>query len=208
MMELLFNEDTTTDELNELADRAFILIKSGEAEMTAAKYEQVTRLLLSNNPTHLRHGIAKVMAAHRYTLSDKVWAELKELGFNFKSRKVVCDGLKSPVAGERQEAYSLYLDMRLEASERAEEVGKMLAAIDLFVGDTYFWQNGNVRNPLRSRAERANELNFDDLVWTHRILKGIYDRFFDGSGRKAKPAKEAVATSTVSFEEWRAAKAK
>ena len=206
MMELLFNEDTTTDELNELADRAFILIKSGEAEMTAAKYEQVTRLLLSNNPTHLRHGIAKVMAAHRYTFSREVWVELKELGFNFKARKAVCDGLTSPVAGERAEAYSLYLDMKLEARERADEVSVMLAEIGKFVEDANFWQT--IENPLKGKAERASELDFGTLEWVHRTLTGIEARFYGtGGGRKAKPA-EKSDKSTVSFEEWRAAKAK
>ncbi|MCX6805788.1 MAG: hypothetical protein NT114_03815 [Patescibacteria group bacterium] len=206
MMELLFTKDTTESELQGLALEAMNLLAKGEAEMTSAKKEQATRLLLSGNLTHIRHGIAMVMAAYRHTESRRVWVELKELGFSFKSRKAVCDGLTSPVAGERQEAYSLYLDMRLEAHERADEVSTMLAEIGKFVEDANFWQT--VRNPLKGKAERASELDFGTLEWVHRTLTGIEARFYGtGSGRKAKPAKKSD-NSTVSFEEWRAAKAK
>ena len=145
------------------------------------------------------------MAAYRHTFSREVWVELKELGFNFKARKAVCDGLTSPVAGERAEAYSLYLDMRVEAHERADEVSTMLAEIGKFVEDVNFWQT--VRNPLSGKAERASELDFDTLAWVHRTLKGVEARFYGGASRKAKPAKK-TAKATVSLEEWRAAKAK
>ena len=205
MMELTFDQETTDGELKGLALEAMNMLAKGEAEMTSAKKEQVSRLLLSGNPAHLRHGISKVMAAYRHTYSRKAWVELKELGFNFKARKVVCDGLTSPVAGERAEAYSLYLDMRLEASERADEVSTMLAEIGSIVRDANFWQT--VRNPLKGKAERASELDFDTLAWVHRTLTGIEARFYGGASRKAKPAKKA-AKSTVSLEEWRAAKAK
>jgi hypothetical protein len=206
MMEITFTAETTDGELKGLALEAMNILAKGEAEMTSAKKEQATRLLLSGSMTHIRHGIAKVMAAYRHTYSRRVWGELKELGFNFKSRKAVCDGLTSPVAGERQEAYSLYLDMRLEAHERADEVSTMLAEIDLFIADANFWQT--VRDPLSGKAERASELDFDTLAWVHRTLKGIEARFYGGGGsRKAKPAKK-TASPTISLEEWRAAKAK
>ena len=205
MMELTFDQETTDGELKGLALEAMNMLAKGEAEMTSAKKEQVSRLLLSGNPAHLRHGISKVMAAYRHTYSRKVWGELKELGFNFKSRKAVCDGLTSPVAGERAEAYSLYLDMRLEAHERADEVSEMLAEIGKFVADANFWQT--VREPLKGKAERASELDFDTLAWVHRTLTGIEARFYGGASRKAKPAKK-TAKATVSLEEWRAAKAK
>ena len=206
MMELTFTENTSEAELKELADKALAVLCDGMCEMTFAKEEQVSRLLLSSNQAHQRHGISKVMAAYRHTYSRKAWVELKELGFNFKARKVVCDGLTSPVAGERAEAYSLYLDMRLEASERADEVSTMLAEIGSIVRDANFWQT--VRNPLKGKAERASELDFDTLAWVHRTLTGIEARFYGGSGgRKAKPAKK-TASPTISLEEWRAAKAK
>jgi hypothetical protein len=206
MMELTFDQETTEAELKELAEKALAVLCDGMSEMTFAKEEQVSRLLLSSNPAHLRHGISKVMAAYRHTYSRRVWGELKELGFNFKSRKAVCDGLTSPVAGERAEAYSLYLDMRLEAHERADEVSEMLAEIGKFVADANFWQT--VREPLKGKAERASELDFDTLAWVHRTLTGVEARFYGtGSGRKAKPAKKA-AKATVSLEEWRASKAK
>ena len=206
MMELTFTENTSEAELKELADKALAVLCDGMCEMTFAKEEQVSRLLLSSNQAHQRHGISKVMAAYRHTYSRKAWVELKELGFNFKARKVVCDGLTSPVAGERAEAYSLYLDMRLEASERADEVSTMLAEIGSIVRDANFWQT--VRNPLKGKAERASELDFGTLEWVHRTLKGIEARFYGGASRKAKPTKKAAATSTISLEEWRAAKAK
>ena len=205
MMELLFNENTTDGELKGLAEKALAVLCDGMSEMTFAKEEQVSRLLLSSNPAHLRHGISKVMAAYRHTYSRRVWVELKELGFNFKARKAVCDGLTSPVAGERAEAYSLYLDMKLEASERADEVSTMLAEIGKFIADANFWQT--VRDPLSGKAERATELDFGTLEWVHRTLTGIEARFYGVGSRKAKPAKKA-AKATVSFEEWRAAKAK
>jgi hypothetical protein len=206
MMELLFTTETTVDELKELAEKALSLLANGEAEMTSAKEEQATRLLKSSTEVHQRHGIAMTMAAYRHTYSRKAWVELKELGFNFKARKVVCDGLTSPVAGERAEAYSLYLDMRLEAHERADEVSVMLAEIGKFVEDANFWQT--IENPLKGKAERASELDFGTLEWVHRTLTGIEARFYGtGGGRKAKPAKK-TAKSTVPFEEWRAAKAK
>ena len=205
MMELTFDQETTDGELKGLALEAMNMLAKGEAEMTSAKKEQVSRLLLSGNPAHLRHGISKVMAAYRHTFSREVWVELKELGFNFKARKAVCDGLTSPVAGERAEAYSLYLDMRVEAHERADEVSTMLAEIGKFVEDVNFWQT--VRNPLSGKAERASELDFDTLAWVHRTLKGVEARFYGGASRKAKPAKK-TAKATVSLEEWRAAKAK
>ena len=206
MMELLFTTETTVDELKELAEKALSLLANGEAEMTSAKTEQATRLLMSGNPTHICHGIAMTMAAYRYTYARRVWGELKELGFNFKARKAVCDGLTSPVAGERQEAYSLFLDMKLEASERADEVSTMLAEIGKFIADANFWQT--VRDPLKGKVERASELDFGTLEWVHRTLKGIEARFYGGASRKAKPTKKAAATSTISLEEWRAAKAK
>ncbi|MEI6716330.1 MAG: hypothetical protein WCK87_01200 [Candidatus Saccharibacteria bacterium] len=206
MMELLFTQDTTIDELKELAMEAMNILAKGEAEMTAAKKEQAIRLLLSGNPAHLRHGIAMVMAAYRHAESRNVFGELKELGFSFKARKAVCDGLTSPVAGERAEAYSLYLDMKLEAHERADKVSVMLAEIGKFMLDANFWQT--VEDPLLGKAERASQLNFGDLAWVHRTLTGIEARFYGGGGgRKAKPAKKATK-STVSLEEWRAAKAK
>ncbi len=205
MMELLFTAETTDDELKELAMQAMDLIAKGEAEMTSAKKEQATRLLLSGNPTHICHGIAMTMAAYRYTYARRVWGELKELGFNFKARKAVCDGLTSPVAGERQEAYSLFLDMKLEASERADEVSTMLTEIGKFVEDANFWQT--IENPLKGKAERASELDFGTLTWVHRTLTGIEARFYGGASRKAKPAKK-TAKATISLEEWRAAKAK
>ena len=203
MMELTFTQETTIDELKELADKALSLLAN--IDMTKAKKEQATRLLMSDNPTHLRHGISMVMAAYRHTFSREVWVELKELGFNFKARKAVCDGLTSPVAGERAEAYSLYLDMRVEAHERADEVSTMLAEIGEFVADANFWQT--VRNPLSGKAERASELDFDTLAWVHRTLKGVEARFYGGASRKAKPAKK-TAKATISLEEWKAAKAK
>jgi hypothetical protein len=206
MMELLFTQDTTEAELQGLALEAMNILAKGEAEMTSAKKEQATRLLLSGNPAHLRHGIAMVMAAYRHTKSRNVFGELKELGFNFKARKAVCDGLTSPVAGERAGAYSLYIDMKLEASERADKVSEMLADIGKFILDANFWQT--VENPLLGKAERASELDFGTLEWVHRTLTGIEARFYGtGGGRKAKPAKKA-AKSTDPFEEWRAAKAK
>ena len=205
MMELTFDQETTDGELKGLALEAMNMLAKGEAEMTSAKKEQVSRLLLSGNPAHLRHGISKVMAAYRHTFSREVWVELKELGFNFKARKAVCDGLTSPVAGERAEAYSLYLDMRVEAHERADEVSTMLAEIGKFVEDVNFWQT--VRNPLSGKAERASELDFDTLAWVHRTLKGVEARFYGGASRKAKPAKK-TAKATISLEEWKAAKAK
>ncbi len=206
MMELTFDQETTDGELKGLALEAMNMLAKGEAEMTSAKKEQVSRLLLSGNPAHLRHGISKVMAAYRHTFSREVWVELKELGFNFKARKAVCDGLTSPVAGERAEAYSLYLDMKLEAHERADEVSTMLADIGKFTLDANFWQT--VRDPLKGKAERASELDFGTLEWVHRTLTGVEARFYGtGSGRKAKPAKKA-ASPTISLEEWRASKAK
>ena len=82
----------------------------------------------------------------------------------------------------------------------------MLAEIGSIVRDANFWQT--VRNPLKGKAERASELDFDTLAWVHRTLTGIEARFYGGSGgRKAKPAKK-TASPTISLEEWRAAKAK
>ena len=205
-MELTFTQETTDSELKELAMQAMDLLAKGEAEMTTAKKEQAIRLLLSGNMAHVRHGIAMVMAAYRHAESRNVFGELKELGFSFKARKAVCDGLTSPVAGERAEAYSLYLDMKLEAHERADKVSVMLAEIGKFMLDANFWQT--VEDPLLGKAERASQLNFGDLAWVHRTLTGIEARFYGGGGsRKAKPAKK-TAKATISLEEWRASKAK